>query len=100
MNGDDLVVGLAAGLIGGVMLFAAALNHDLYYRYVFARLIDARFGRTAARVFYVVLGAALLAIGVAILLGLRPTTTMRTVRRSPVCHVARSGTRPIGDFPH
>lgn len=66
MNYNDLLVGTVAGVIGAITLLAGACNWESAYRYRPARWIEASCGRVPARVFYVLLGLALIGLGIAI----------------------------------
>jgi ABC-type Fe3+ transport system permease subunit len=66
MNHNDLLVGTVAGVLGVIILLAGALNWESAFRYRPARWIEASYGRVIARVFYVVLGLALIGLGIAI----------------------------------
>ncbi len=69
---QDIFVGVVAIGIGLFALFSAACNWDWSYRLWKARYMEARFGRRGARIFYAMLGAAMIALGVAIALGFGP----------------------------
>lgn len=69
MNPNDLFVG-GTSVILGVMCIAAAIhNHDWYFRLRKARWVEHRWGRTAARFAYAVLGFCLVGLGVFIMWG-------------------------------
>ncbi len=67
----DLFIGVVATLIGTGMIVVAATNCPWYYSLRSARFLESRFSRTGARVLHAFLGLALLAMGVALLAGLR-----------------------------
>jgi hypothetical protein len=69
---QDVFVGVVAIGIGLFALLAAIFNWDWSYRLWKARWVEARFGRRGARVFYVILGLAMIALGVAIAVGFGP----------------------------
>lgn len=66
MNYNDLLVGTVAGVIGAITLLAGVCNWETAYRYRPACWIEASYGRVPARVFYVLLGLALIGLGIAI----------------------------------
>lgn len=66
MEVQDLFVGIVAICCGVVCLIAALLNLEWSFRFWAARMIETRFGRAAARLFYGLLGIFLIAIGSAI----------------------------------
>ena len=70
MIGEQFFVGGVAGLLGLLALWASIQNHDRYYQLPKIRWIEDRWGRTRARIFYAVLGIALLAVAVYVSLGL------------------------------
>ena len=69
---QDVFVGAVAICIGLFALLSAIFNWDWSYRLWKARWAEARFGRRGARVFYVILGLAMIALGVAIAVGFGP----------------------------
>ena len=71
MTVDQLFVGAVAFILGLLALTAAIHNRDWYFRLPKARWIENRWGRSTARVVYVLLGAGLIALGIAIVLGHR-----------------------------
>ena len=66
---QDLLVGIVAVAIGIGAMLAAASDRQWCYRLRAARWIESRWGRRAARAFYVLMGLAMIALGVAIALG-------------------------------
>jgi hypothetical protein len=70
MNLEHFFVGGVAVLLGGLALLAAIHNRDWYYQLPKTRWIENRWGRRGARIFYAILGVALLALGIFVLLGL------------------------------
>lgn len=69
MNFVDLLVGGVSILLGILAIGAALLNWSSSYTLWVARNIVDRLGRGYARVFYALLGVALIGLGVAIALG-------------------------------
>jgi hypothetical protein len=69
MSVDQLFVGAVALILGLLALTAAIHNRDWYFRLPKARWIENRWGRSTARVVYALLGAGLIALGIAIVLG-------------------------------
>jgi hypothetical protein len=69
MIAADLFVGMTAVVIGLASLAAAIGNWDLLYQLPKLRWIESRAGRPAARLACVLLGAACIALGVAIACG-------------------------------
>ncbi len=70
MKTEHLFVGGVAILLGALALLAAVHNRDWYYQLPKTRWIEKRWGRRAARIFYAVVGVALLALGVCVAAGL------------------------------
>ena len=66
MSAERLFMITVAAVLGLSALVAAIHNHDVYYRLPKARLIEDRWGRTGARLAYVVLGLVFLALGATI----------------------------------
>lgn len=66
MTAEQLFVGSVAILLGLFAIIAALHNHDWYFRFPKARWIEKRWGRTAARIVYSMLGFALIALGAGI----------------------------------
>jgi len=69
MNVQDVFVGAVAVIIGLLSVAAAVANINWAYQFWLARRVEARFGRRGARVYYAVLGLALIALGCAIATG-------------------------------
>jgi hypothetical protein len=69
MSVDQLFVGAVAFILGLLALTAAIHNRDWYFRLPKARWIENRWGRSTVRVVYALLGAGLVALGIAIVLG-------------------------------
>ena len=69
---QDVFVGTVAVSVGLLALTSAIGNWDWPYRLGMARRVESRFGRRGARIFYAILGALLVALGVAIALGFGP----------------------------
>ena len=70
MIGEQFFVGAVAFLLGLLALLASVHNHDRYYQLPKIRWIVDRWGRTAARVCYALLGVSLLGLGVFVWLGM------------------------------
>ena len=84
MNLDDVFVGCVACGIGLTALVAAIGNWEASFRLRAARLVEQRWGRTAARTAYALLGVTLITLGVAIALGFGPNKSPR-VRAQAGC---------------
>jgi len=69
MNRQDILMAVVALLLACFAFAAAIRNRDQDYRLRKIHWIDQRWGRTAARVVYAVVGLLLTASGVAILCG-------------------------------
>ncbi len=69
---QDVFVGAVAVGIGLLAILSAAFNWDWPYQFWTARWVDSRFGRRGARIFYVILGIVMIALGVAIATGFGP----------------------------
>lgn len=72
MEVQDVFVGAVAIGIGIFALLSGVLNWEWSYRLWKARWVEARFGRRAARAFYVILGLSMIALGIAIAAGFGP----------------------------
>ena len=70
MQTEHIFVGGVSIILGSLALLAAIHNRDWYYQLPKTRWIEKRWGRTAARLFYAILGLVLLALGVCVVLGL------------------------------
>jgi hypothetical protein len=68
MIGEQVFVGGVAGILGLLALWAAIQNHDWFYELPKIRWIEERWGRARARMVYAMLGIALLAAGIYVLL--------------------------------
>lgn len=66
----DIFVGTIAALIGATAIAIAVANWGWGFQFWVGRVIDARVSRTASRVVYAIVGAALVALGIAIASGL------------------------------
>ena len=71
MSIQDIFVGSVSIIIGAVAIAAAIFNIAGAYRTFVARQIETRFGRPATRVFYALLGLAMIVLGCAIIGGFR-----------------------------
>ena len=71
---EELFVGLTAVLLGGAGLAAAALNWEPLYQLRKAQWIEAKWGRTATRCVFGLIGIALILMGLTIALGFGPNT--------------------------
>lgn len=69
MINPDLFVGAVAIAIGLFVMSAALFNWEWYYQLHKARWIESICGRSGARVFFGVLGLALIVLGAAIAMG-------------------------------
>jgi len=69
MPADQLFVGAIAFILGALALTAAIHNRDWYFRLPKARWIEDRWGRGAVRIAYALLGIALIALSIVIVLG-------------------------------
>ena len=74
---QDVFVGAVAVGIGLFALLSAAFNWDWSYQLWKARWVESRFGRRGARIFYAILGVVMIALGVAIAVGLGPNRSRR-----------------------
>lgn len=83
MTADQLFVGAVAFGLGLLALIAAIHNRDWYFRLPKARWIEERWGRSTVRVVYGLLGAALIALGVVIVLGDRRNDEMNHRHGAP-----------------
>ena len=72
MPWQDVFVGAVAICIGLFALLSAIFYKDWSYRLWIARWVEARYGRGGARVFYLILGVAMIVLGVAIAVGFGP----------------------------
>jgi hypothetical protein len=68
----DYFVGGVSVVIGAVMLFFSAFNWDRFSTLRKPRWFEDRLGRSGARLFFAALGAALVALGIAIAAGFAP----------------------------
>lgn len=73
---EELLVGSLAMGLGIFSIMAAVFQWDWVFRLPKVRLIEARFRRRGAKYFYLSLGCLLLAIGVAIAVGWRPSISV------------------------
>jgi small neutral amino acid transporter SnatA (MarC family) len=69
---DEVFVGGVAVALGLFFLAVAASNWDWYFSLRSARLMGRLLGRSGARIFYALLGAGLVTLGVAIACGFGP----------------------------
>ncbi len=97
MEVADIFVGSVAAAIGVVAVAIAAANWSPGFEFWIGRSVDARYGRTPARLAYAILGAALVALGVAIILGFAPNARRHTQRAGPAAslHVGRLDQMPL-----
>lgn len=70
---EDLFVGTASVILGCFLIFSAITDWDWYYSPRTARWLQRWLGRRGARCVHTLLGIALVALGVAIMLGYRWT---------------------------
>ncbi len=84
MTLQDFFVGTVAIAVGLFAWLSAVFNWNWSYRLWKARWVESRFGRRGARIFYVILGAVMIALGVAIACGLGPNRSQaqRKIPRS------------------
>ncbi len=68
MTADQLFVGAIAFILGLLALIAAIHNRDWYFRLPKARWIQERWGRGTVRAVYALLGIALIALAIVIVL--------------------------------
>jgi small neutral amino acid transporter SnatA (MarC family) len=66
----DVFVGLVSFVLGGLLIIAAAVNWEPFYRLSSAARLSALLGRTAARRIHGVAGILLASLGAAMILGL------------------------------
>jgi len=66
MTVEQVFVGSVAILLGALAVVAAIHNHDWYFRLRKACWIEKRWGRTAVRIVYALLGIALITLGTGI----------------------------------
>jgi hypothetical protein len=87
MEPQDVFVGAVAVAIGVFALLSAICNWNWSYQLWKARWVEARFGRRGARLFYTILGLAMIALGVAIACGFGPNKSRGTSLdgRNPPC---------------
>ncbi len=71
----DMFVGVVAVALGLAILLSSATNWQNAYRLRKTRWLEARLGRSGARVVLAVLGVALIALGVAIAMGFAPNAS-------------------------
>lgn len=69
MDYSDPFVGGVSILLGILAIGSAALNWPFSYRLWVARKIENRLGRGIARLFYALLGVALIGLGIVMALG-------------------------------
>jgi hypothetical protein len=69
LRAQDLLVGGISIVLGLVCLAVAVGNWDWFYQLRLARRIQSAWGRRGARIYYAVLGAALITLGAAIMSG-------------------------------
>jgi hypothetical protein len=70
METEHIFVGGVAIILGALAVLAAIHNRDWYYQLPKTRWIEQRWGHSAARLFYALVGVALLALGLYVVLGL------------------------------
>lgn len=68
MRGANLLLGLVLVIAGGFCLIGSLRNSDFLYNNFRGRFLAARLGPRGMRAFYIVVGAALLILGVLTLL--------------------------------
>jgi small neutral amino acid transporter SnatA (MarC family) len=68
----DVFVGSVAVGLGLFFLLVALFNWEWYFSVRSARLVGRLLGRTGARIFYMLLGAGLVTLGIAIACGFGP----------------------------
>jgi hypothetical protein len=67
----DLLVGGLSTVLGAVGLAAAAGNWNWFYQLRIAQWMETNWGRGSARAYYAILGLLLIALGLAIMSGMR-----------------------------
>jgi small neutral amino acid transporter SnatA (MarC family) len=69
LNGSDIFVGGVGITIGVAFLGAAILNWNWWFQMPKGRWLAQKVGRTGARIVFATAGTALVALGIAIILG-------------------------------
>ena len=59
----DLFVAFVAIVLGGVIVWAGAVNHPLCFQIWLPKLLDRKFGRDRARFIVVLMGACAICVG-------------------------------------
>lgn len=91
MNREDVFVGGLAIVLGLLALVAAAGNWEWSFQLAKAQFFETRWGRGSARLFYLVLGIGLIAVGLLIATTKwRTRTTPRARRRAPTMQTSRT----------
>jgi hypothetical protein len=85
----DIFVGGVAAAIGVAAMAVSAANWNPGFHFWVGRVFDARYGRTPARIVYALVGAALVGLGLAIMLGFAPNARRQSRSASPL-RVARA----------
>ena len=73
MTGDQLLVGIITIMLAAGAFAAALGPWNWPYRFKLPNVIASRYGKHAARTFYIVAGVGLMLLGFAILSGIRPS---------------------------
>ena len=69
MSGEHIIIGVAIALAGLFSVVCAAKDYDWFMGNQKAKAAMWLLGRTGARIFYIVLGAALVVVGVCLVFG-------------------------------
>lgn len=81
---EHVFVGAVSIILGGVLLAAAVFNWDWCYELHKSRWVEWLCGRLGARIFFALLGLGLIALGLAIALGLLNRGTSAAMARPAV----------------
>ena len=79
----DIFVGSVSVVLGVAALAIAAANWGPGFQFWIGHAIDSRSGRTATRIVYAVVGIALVALGMAIMLGFAPNARRQSSAAEP-----------------
>ena len=97
MNPDEILVGSLALFFSVVSFLIGVGPWSAPYQLRTIQSVAKRYGKTAARVVWVVISLAFLVVGMAVLLGLRPSYANLSEDRYSVHGACRSTPLVIGD---